>query len=94
MKFLNKAEWKGLEKESTMWTPADLEATAVMIWPHLSKKSLITNVTPVTDGAARGAILVDYSKKSGKPLNVEIVQELDVRQFQQKLIFHFSKKRL
>lgn len=90
IKFLNKAESKGLERETTTWTPSDLQATAVMIWPHLSKKSLITNVTPVYDGAARGAVLVDYPKKSGKPSNVEIVQELDVKQFQKKLISHFS----
>lgn len=90
MTFLNKAESKSLKDEFDFWTPSDLAATAVMIWPQLSKKSLITNVTPVTDGAAKGAILVDYTQKSGKPKNVEIVQELNIKEFQQKLMYHFS----
>lgn len=90
MKFLNKAESKSLKIPSNIWTSADLLATAVMIWPRLSKKSLVTNVTPVIDGAARGAILVDYADQSEKPKNVEIVQELDVEVFKQKLMYHFS----
>lgn len=90
IKFLNKAEAKSLVTESNIWTSADLQAVAVMIWPYLSTKSLITNVTPVFDGAARGVLLVDYVQNSGKPKNVEIVQQLDVKGFQKKLIHHFS----
>lgn len=90
IKFLNKAESKSLKDASKYWTLSDLQATAVMIWPQLSKKSITTNVTPVVDGAARGAILVDYTNISKKPKNVEIVQELDAREFQKKIIYHFS----
>lgn len=87
---MNKAESKSLKDSSQFWTISDLQATAVMIWPHLSKKSIITNVTPVIDGAARGSLLVDYTKESGKPKNVEIVQQIDVKEFQKKIIYHFS----
>lgn len=78
------------DTKSKFWTSADLQATAVMIWPSLSKKSITTNVTPVIDGAARGAVLVDYTKESGKPKNVEIVQQLDVKEFQKKILLNFS----
>ncbi|KAJ6636290.1 putative uridine nucleosidase 1 [Pseudolycoriella hygida] len=90
VKFLNKAESKSLKDPSDFWTSADLQMTAVMIWPHLSKKSLITNVTPVVDGAARGALLVDYGKRTQKPKNVEIVLELDAEEFKEKLFYHYS----
>lgn len=91
VKFLNSAEAKSLKNDSKskFWTSSDLQATAVMIWPLLSKKSLITNVTPVIDGAARGAILVDYTKESGKPKNVEIIQQIDAKELQRKILFHF-----
>lgn len=89
MSFLNKAESKILKGSSKYWTSADLQATAVMIWPHISIESIITNATPVIDGAARGSILVDYAKTSGKPENVEIVQRIDGHEFQKKLIRHF-----
>lgn len=78
------------DTKSKFWTSADLQVTAVMIWPNLSKKSITTNVTPVIDGAARGAVLVDYTKESGKPKNVEIVQQLDVKEFQKKILLNFS----
>ncbi|KAG4078372.1 hypothetical protein HA402_013082 [Bradysia odoriphaga] len=90
MRFLNKAESKILKSPSRYWTPADLLATATMIWPQLSTQSVITNVTPVVDGAARGAVLVDYSNESGKPKNAEIVQRFDTKEFQRKLLRHFS----
>lgn len=90
MNFLNKAESKSFKPLSTIWTSSDLMTTAAMIWPHLLKKTLITNVTPVIDGAARGIILVDYADNSAKPKNVQIVQEILVDEYKQKLMYHFS----
>lgn len=89
VKFLNQAEKKSLNTKSTLWRPADMMAAATMIWPNLAKKTLITNVTPVVDGAARGTLLVDYSNKSGKINNTEIVRELDVEEFLGKILQHF-----
>lgn len=90
MRFLNKAEAKILKLPSRHWTPADLLTTAVMIWPQLATQNVTTNVTPVIDGAARGSVLVDYTNKSGKPKNVEIVQRFDTKGFLEKLEWHFS----
>lgn len=90
VRFLNKAESKSLKRESRFWTPADLLATAAMIWPQLTKKSIVTNLSPVVDGAARGSVLVDYRQTSGKPKNVEIVQQFDSEGFMKKILAHLS----
>lgn len=88
VQFLNKAEAKSMVT-SDFWTLADLFISAVMIWPELSTNPLLTNVTPVIDGAARGTVLVDYSNLTSKPRNVELVREINVTRLQRKLLRHF-----
>lgn len=60
------------------------------MWPDLVKKSLITNVTPVHDGAAKGSVLVDYKNFTGKQPNAKIIREYDVELFKEKLLQYFS----
>ncbi|XP_078044096.1 nucleoside hydrolase [Augochlora pura] len=89
MNFLNKAERLSIAN-STEWTPADAMAAAIMIWPELIEESTVTNVSPVTDGAARGSVLVDYTHLTGKSNNSEIVQCFNVTAFQDALLKHLS----
>lgn len=88
IKFLNKAESK--IKESPNWEPSDSLIAAAMLCPKLIKKSAVLNLTPVIDGQARGGTLVDYTKKTHKPNNVEIIQEIDVKEFQNILLSYLS----
>ena len=63
---------------------------SLIMWPQIVKKSLITNVTPVYDGAAKGSVLVDYLNYTGKPQNAKIIQGYDVELFKEKLLEYFS----
>lgn len=88
MKFLNQAESK-IRKLPT-WQPCDSLIVATMLWPNLITKSFVTNLTPITAGEARGGLLVDYSETTHKPKNVEIIQEVDVEEFQNSLMLFLS----
>lgn len=91
MNFLNKAENISMANSGETYFPADAYAAACMMWPSkMIKESVITNVTPVIDGAARGGLLVDYSKNSGKKANTEVVLKISKEYFQQKLYQHLS----
>lgn len=83
--FLNKAERISLSKTST-WGVSDGMAAAAMLWPELVTKSIVTNVSPVTDGLARGSILVDYTNLTSRPKNIEIVQSINTTAFKQHLL--------
>ncbi|XP_063980080.1 uncharacterized protein LOC135164033 isoform X2 [Diachasmimorpha longicaudata] len=89
MRFLNLVERKILAG-SKMWGSADVMTATFMLWPHLITKSIITNITPVFDGAAKGALLVDYRNRSGKRKNVEIMQNGDSQSLKPLLIKYFS----
>jgi len=88
IKFLNKAESK--IKEMPNWEPSDSLIAAVMLCPKLIKHSAVLNLTPVIDGQARGGTLVDYIKKTHKPNNVEIIQEIDVEEFQKIILSYLT----
>jgi len=77
-------------KDFPTWEPSDPLIAAAMLCPKLIKKSLITNLTPVMDGEARGSTLVDYSEKTHKPNNVEIIQDIDVEEFKKMLLSYLS----
>ncbi|XP_015123005.1 probable uridine nucleosidase 1 [Diachasma alloeum] len=89
MRFLNQVERKILPR-SSVWRSADLMTAAFMLWPHLITKSVVTNITPVFDGAARGVLLVDYGNSSGKMKNAEIIQNGDSESVKQLLIKYFQ----
>lgn len=88
IRFLNKAESK--IKELPNWEPSDSLIAAAMLYPKLIQKSVVVNLTPVIDGQARGGTLVDYIQQTHKPNNVEIIQELDVKEFQKFLLTYLS----
>ncbi|XP_008187965.1 probable uridine nucleosidase 1 [Acyrthosiphon pisum] len=88
IRFLNKAESK--IKESPNWEPSDSLIAAAMLCPKLIQKSVVLNMTPVIDGQARGGTLVDYIQQTHKPNNVEIIQEIDVEEFQKILLAYLS----
>ncbi|KAL5239763.1 hypothetical protein ACI65C_007173 [Semiaphis heraclei] len=88
IRFLNKAESK--IKELPNWEPSDSLITAAMLCPKLIKKSIVTNITPVMQGEARGGTLIDYSGLTHKPNNVEIIQDIDVEQFKKMLLRYLS----
>ncbi|CAH1732435.1 unnamed protein product [Aphis gossypii] len=88
MKFLNQAESK-IRKLPT-WQPCDSLIVATMLWPNLITKSFVTNLTPIMAGEARGGLLIDYSATTHKPKNVEIIQEVDVEEFQNSLMLFLS----
>ncbi|KOC67707.1 putative uridine nucleosidase 1 [Habropoda laboriosa] len=85
MDFLNKAE-RISSLNSTSWSASDGMAAAVMIWPELITQSIVTNVSPVLDGLARGSILVDYNNLTSKETNTRIVQTFNVSAFQELLL--------
>ncbi|XP_026819481.1 probable uridine nucleosidase 1 [Rhopalosiphum maidis] len=88
LKFLNKAESKTTELST--WQPCDSLIAAVILCPKLIKKSIVTNITPIMEGEARGGILIDYSENSYKPKNVEIIQDIHVEEFQKILLSYLS----
>lgn len=85
---MNKAESKTTELST--WQPCDSLIAAVILCPKLIKKSIVTNITPIMEGEARGGILIDYSEKSYKPKNVEIIQDVHVEEFQKILLSYLS----
>ncbi|XP_043473440.1 probable uridine nucleosidase 2 isoform X2 [Leptopilina heterotoma] len=90
VKFLNKVEYNHLVN-ATRWSSVDTIAVSIAIWPNIVKKFIITNVTPVFDGAAKGSVLVDYKNSSGKQKNAKIIQSYDVEMFKEKLITYFAE---
>jgi len=88
MTFLNQAESK-IRKLRT-WQPCDSLIVAVMLWPNLITNSIVVNITPIMAGEARGGLLVDYSHATNKPINVEIIREIDVEEFKNILMYYFS----
>lgn len=89
VEFLNKAEKIFLTKTDS-WTAIDGRIIAAFCWPNLILKSLLSNVTPVFDGAAQGSVLVDYINITGKAQNARIVQAFDVELYQKKLVQYFA----
>ncbi|XP_034943058.1 probable uridine nucleosidase 1 isoform X2 [Chelonus insularis] len=87
--FLNKAE-QNLNRTQNVWQPADAMIAAVVLWPDLIDKILLTNVNPIIDGKARGSLLVDYSNLTSTTPNIEIIQEFNVEKFKNILITYFS----
>ncbi|KAK9298958.1 hypothetical protein QLX08_007875 [Tetragonisca angustula] len=87
--FLNKAEQKSLTK-SDSWSVSDAMAAAVMLQPQLVTKSIVTNVSPVMDGFARGSVLVDYANLTSRSKNTEIIQSIDTAAFQQLVLEKLS----
>ncbi|KAL5239765.1 hypothetical protein ACI65C_007175 [Semiaphis heraclei] len=88
IKFLNDAESKMMEFPN--WAGSDPLIAAAMLFPKLIKKSIVTNMTPVTQGEARGGTLVDYSGLTHKPNNVKIIQDIDVEEFKKMLLQYLS----
>lgn len=89
MSFLNKAERKTLT-DTDSWNSSDAMAAAVMLWPELALKSVVTNVSPVIDGLARGSVVVDYTNLTSKPKNAKIILSFNTTAFQQLLLTKFS----
>ncbi|XP_076397506.1 nucleoside hydrolase isoform X2 [Megachile rotundata] len=89
MNFLNKAERISLSK-SKSWTSADTMAAAIMLESKLITKSIVTNVSPVLDGVARGSVLVDYTNLTGRPENTKIVQSFNLTAYQKLLLRKLS----
>ncbi|XP_033208244.1 inosine-uridine preferring nucleoside hydrolase-like isoform X2 [Belonocnema kinseyi] len=90
VRFLNKAGRVGNQGKDRSWATIDAMTLSIIIWPDFVKKLLLTNVTPVYDGAARGSVLVDYKNFTGKQPNAKIVQEYDVELFKEKLLQYFA----
>ncbi|CAD6207140.1 GSCOCG00010132001-RA-CDS [Cotesia congregata] len=88
--FLNKAEVKGLNRQSSTWRPADVMVAAVMLWPELITDAVKMNALPITAGKTRGALMIDHDGVSKKPKNVEFVRNIDVDKFKCKLLCYFS----
>ncbi|XP_025203355.1 probable uridine nucleosidase 1 [Melanaphis sacchari] len=88
MKFLNQGESK--IKKFPTWQPCDSLIVAIMLWPNLITKSFVTNISPIMGGEARGGLLIDYTEITSKPKNVEIIQEVDVEEFQRILLLYLS----
>lgn len=89
MQFLNKAERVSLLGSSS-WIYADAMAAALIRWPDFNRKSVVTNLSPVFTGMAKGSVLVDYTNLTGKPKNAEILQLFNISAFKQKLLNLFS----
>nr|XP_033337877.1 probable uridine nucleosidase 2 isoform X1 [Megalopta genalis] len=89
MNFLNKAERLSMTN-NTEWISSDAMAATIMMWPESIEESTVTNVSPVTDGTARGSVLVDYAHSTGKPNNSEIIQRFNVTVFQDALLKYLS----
>ncbi|OAD58555.1 Pyrimidine-specific ribonucleoside hydrolase RihA [Eufriesea mexicana] len=89
MSFLNKAEQKSLSNTNS-WSVSDAMAAAVMLWPELAIKSIVTNVSPVIDGFTRGSVVVDYTNLTSKPKNARIILSFNTTAFQQLLLIKFS----
>ncbi|XP_076237552.1 uncharacterized protein LOC143181162 isoform X2 [Calliopsis andreniformis] len=87
--FLNKAERQSL-LQSTSWLTSDAMAASLIMWPEFVTKSIVTNLSPVFTGMAKGSVLVDYTNLTGKPNNAEIVQSFNISAFQQVLLEAFS----
>lgn len=87
--FINNAERISIKKHKG-WSAADAMAAATVLWPELITKSVVTNVYPVTDGSARGSVLVDYNGNTDRPKNAKIVQAFNMTAFQQLLLKKFS----
>jgi len=88
MTFLNKAESK--IRKSRTWQPCDSLIVAVMLWPNLITSSFLVNITPIMAGEARGGLLIDYAQATTKPKNVEVIDGIDIIEFQDILISYFS----
>jgi len=88
MKFLNQAESK--IRRTRTWQPCDSLIVAVMMWPNLITSSFLVNITPIMAGEARGGLLVDYAQATTKPKNVEVIDGIDIIEFQDILISYFS----
>ena len=86
---MNKAENYSLSSPYP-WTSVDAVTVATVIWPEIIKQTLITNVSPIYDGAAMGSVIVDYMNLSGKPHNAEIIQSYDRELFKEKILEYFS----
>lgn len=87
--FLNRAE-RISSSRTRSWNVADAMAAAAMLWPELITKSIVTNVSPVIDGLARGSILVDYTNLTGRQNNTKLVQSFNTTAFQELLLKKFS----
>ncbi|KAK0173368.1 hypothetical protein PV328_006579 [Microctonus aethiopoides] len=70
--------------------PADIMCAAVMMWPDLITKSVTCNVSPILEGEGKGAVMVDYFNRHKKFKNAQIIQELQVSVYQQKVLEVFS----
>lgn len=86
--FLNNAERISLAVANA-WHPADAITVAIMIWPEIILGSALKNVYPVVDGIARGSLLVDYTECTDRIKNIKIVQNYNVQQFLDKLLYYF-----
>ncbi|KAK0086749.1 hypothetical protein PV325_002612 [Microctonus aethiopoides] len=90
IKFINKGEAKALNNSDSFWSAADIMCAAVMMWPDLITKSVTCNVSPILEGEGKGAVMVDYFNRHKKFKNAQIIQELQVSVYQQKVLEVFS----
>ena len=91
VKFLNQVERK-IYRRHLKWKPADLLLIALSLWPNLIQRTILTNVTPVYDGAAQGSVLVDYLNKTGKWHNVKILDAFDIEGFKELILRAFPSE--
>lgn len=88
--FLNLAERVSLARANPEWYSPDSLLVAIVIEPRivLSQKSL--NVHPVTEGEARGSVLVDYYGQTGRINNTNVVFRSNATLFKEVLVRYLS----
>ncbi|XP_065218457.1 nucleoside hydrolase-like [Planococcus citri] len=74
------------------YTPVDAFIAAVMLkGDKLVKTSLETHVEVVTDGAARGAVLVDYNQQLKSEIkNAKIIMSIDIEEYKKLFLCIFA----
>ncbi|XP_058797504.1 pyrimidine-specific ribonucleoside hydrolase RihA-like [Phymastichus coffea] len=92
MKFINAIEHVALNSPRKFYISADSLTVATMLWPQIIKSSIETYVQAVTDGAARGSVLVEYRKsieRANKP-NARIIQSVDIALFKEAFTYYLT----
>ncbi|XP_058797576.1 uncharacterized protein LOC131667858 [Phymastichus coffea] len=90
IEFLNKVEWKSFAVKREQWVSADATTVACMIEPSLINEYKVVNVQAVTDGLARGSVLVDYGQRTGKTDNSKIVLKINETVYKNMLIEYLT----
>lgn len=79
-------------KYTLAYNPPDVFLAATIVWPHVIKETLDTYVHALTDGPARGSVIVEYPRayKPYERTNAKIIQSINVDILKQALVYYFS----